>query len=215
MKWMATKGEVARYQDAYSSLDRLFRSRPDPWNFETDAYNAMRFDKIVDAIRRVPHRSILDVGCAEGHLTRRLCAIGERVVAIEVSPTAAARARKAAATAEVIQTTLDEAEFDQRFDLVLCAETIYYSSDPVAVVRKLNSLGHFILVTYTNYEGDELDRLFAKIPAVYQASCRYLRLFDAGKIVNLHGCRVVLWWSGALTEDILQAMHAESDPRRA
>jgi SAM-dependent methyltransferase len=206
MKWMATNGEVARYQDAYQSLDRLFRSRTDPWNFETDAYNAIRFAKIVDVIGRVPHRSILDVGCAEGHLTRRLCAIAEHVVAMDVSPTAAARARQSTAAAEVIQARLDEVEFDQKFDVVVCAETIYYPSDPVAAVRKLNSLGHFILVTYTGYEGDMLDRIFAQVPAVHRASCRYLRLFDAGKIVNRHGCRIVLWWSGALTEDILQQL---------
>lgn len=211
-KWIATRGEVARYQDAYSSLDRLFRSRPDPWSFEADAYNAMRFDEIADVIRRVPHRSILDVGCAEGHLTRRLCGLSESVVAIEVSPTAADRARKFAAPARVIQTSLDEAQFEQRFDLVVCTETIYYPSDPVAAIRKLNALGEFVLVAYTSYERDRLDRLFARIPALYRASCRYLRFFDAGRIVNLHGCRIVLWWSGALTEEILQAIQADWSP---
>lgn len=211
MKRIATNGEVARYQDAYSSLDRLFRSRPDPWNFETDAYNTIRFDRIIDVVRRVPHRSILDVGCAEGHLTRRLCDIGEHIVAIDASPTAAARARDAAATAEVIQATLDEAEFDHKFDLVLCSEMIYYPSDPVSAVRKLNSLGQFILVTYTSYEGDKLDRIFARIPALHRASCRYLRLFDAGRIVNRHGCRIILWWSGSLTEEVLEGMQAASE----
>lgn len=210
MKRIATNGEVARYQDAYSSLDQLFSSRPDPWSFETDAYNTLRFDRIVDVIRRVPHRSILDVGCAEGHLTRRLCDVGERIVAIDASPTAAARARDAAQAAEVIQATLDEAEFDHTFDLVLCSETIYYASDVVAAVSKLNALGHFILVTYTSYEGDKLDRIFARIPALHRASCRYLRLFDAGKIVNWHGCRIILWWSGALTEEVLLGMRAAS-----
>ncbi|MGH9202170.1 MAG: class I SAM-dependent methyltransferase [Vicinamibacterales bacterium] len=210
MKWMATRGEIPRYQDAYASLDRCFRSRRDPWNFETDAYHAIRFDTIIDVIRRVPHRSILDVGCAEGHLTRRLCGVGEHVVAIDVSPTAAARARETAVAAEVIYATLGKVEFDRTFDLVLCSEMIYYATDPVAAVRKLNSLGHFVLVTYTSYEGDRLDRIFARIPVLHRAACRYLRLFDAGKVVNRHGCRIVLWWSGALSEDVLQSMQAES-----
>lgn len=210
MKRIATKGEVARYQDAYSSLERLFRSRPDPWNFETDAYNTLRFDWIVDVIRRVPHRSILDVGCAEGHLTRRLCDIGERIVAIDASPTAAARTRAAAPAAEVVEATLDEVEFAQTFDLVLCSEMIYYPRDPVSAVRKLNSLGQFILVTYTSYEADRLDPIFATIPALHRASRRYLRLFDAGRIVNRHGCRMILWWSGAFAKEARQGMQAAS-----
>ena len=91
MKWMATNGEIPRYQDAYASLDRCFRSRRDPWNFETDVY-----------------------------------------------------------------------------------------------------------------------RIFARIPVLHRASCRYLRLLDAEKVVNRHGCRIVLWWSGAFTEDVLQSMQTES-----
>jgi 2-polyprenyl-3-methyl-5-hydroxy-6-metoxy-1,4-benzoquinol methylase len=136
------------------------------------------------------------VGCAEGHLTRYLCEIAEKVVALDVSPTAVERTRQIAPKAEVLCKSLEQAEFDRKFDLVLCAETIYYPKDTMAAIQKLNSLGEFILVTYTMYEKTRLDPIFAQIPAIYNTPFRYFRLFEGGKIVNWRGIQIVLWWSG-------------------
>ena len=209
-RWIATRGEVPRYQDAYASLERLFTSRVDPWGFEADAYNARRFDTIVDLIGRVPHRSVLDVGCAEGHLTRRLCAVAERVVGVDASPTAASRARRAAPSAEIHHATLEDVAFDETFDVVVCSEMIYYPRDPVGAVSKLNGLGQFIVLTYTSYESDRLDRMFGPIPALHRGSCRYLRLFDNGRIINWHESRLLLWWSGVMTKELVDAMRTSS-----
>jgi SAM-dependent methyltransferase len=209
-KWIATRGEVPRYQDAYASLEWLFTSRVDPWGFEADAYNDRRFDRIVDLIERVPHRSVLDVGCAEGHLTRRLCAVAERVVGVDASPTAASRARRAAPAAEIHHATLEDVAFDEMFDVVVCSEMIYYPRDPVGAVSKLNGLGQFIVLTYTSYESDRLDRMFGPIPTLHRGSCRYLRLFDSGRIINWHESRLLLWWSGVMTKELVDAMRTAS-----
>lgn len=200
MSWMAMKGEVPRYAADYESLDRLFRAKTDAWNFETDRYESARFDKIIDVIKRVPHASILEVGCAEGHLTRRLCEIAEKVTAFDVSATAVERARKAAPRAQISQDRLEEARWDHKFDVVLCSETIYYVKDVPAAVRKLNSLGRFILVTYTLYEKHRLDPLFSRIPAILNTKFTYLKFFDSGRLVNWRGIRIVLWSSQALSE---------------
>ncbi len=97
---------------------------------------------------------------------------------------------------------LEDAEFDHKFDVVLCSEMICYPSDTIATIRKLNSLGHFILVTYTTYESDRLDRIFSRIPSIYTDSCGYFGLFDSGRLVNWQRSRIVLWWSGALPAEI-------------
>jgi SAM-dependent methyltransferase len=196
-KRIAMRGEVPHYQAAYAGLERWFQCRPDPWNFGRDRYDTVRFDGIIDAVQRVPHDSILEIGCAEGHLTRRLCDVAKTVVAIDVSPTAVARAQRAAPKATIIHGQLEEVTFNEMFDLVVCSEAIYYPKDTSVAIRKLNSLGHFVLVTYSTWEGDRLDPLFSTIPSRYTASFRYVRPFDSGRILNWRGSRLVLWKSGA------------------
>ena len=203
--WLA-RGEVPRYEAAYETLDRLFKSGQDPWHFGSDNYETARFDKIVDVLQRVPHESILEVGCAEGHLTRCLCGVSRDVTAFDVSPTAVERARRAAPEARVFAGRLEDVQFDRKFDLVLCSETIYYVSDLEAALRKLNTLGTFILVTYTLYEKHRLDPFFARIPAIHNAPFSYLGFWESGRLVNWRGIRVVLWWSGAFAPERQRAV---------
>lgn len=197
LAWFARMGEVPRYKAAYDALDELFKSGEDPWHFSTDNYETARFDKILEVVQRVPHASILDVGCAEGHLTRRLCGVADQVTAIDVSPTAVERARRAAPEAQVLQGRLEDMEFDRRFDLVVCSETVYYVSDVEAALRRLNSLGDFVLVTYTLYERSRLDPFFSRIPAIHNSPFNHLGFWESGRLVNWRGTQVVLWWTGA------------------
>jgi len=48
----------------------------------------------------------------------------------------------------------------------------------------------------------------SKIPTLYDASCRYFRLFNAARIVNWQRSRVIVWWSGALVDRVFEQMHA-------
>ena len=197
MSYLGRRGEVPRYEAAYEALDQLFKERRDPWYFGTDNYESSRFDKILEIVDRVPHDSLLEVGCAEGHLTRRLCEICQEVTAFDVSPTAVERARQTVPHAKILQGRLEDIELGRKFDLVCCSETIYYVSDVPAAIHRLNSLGNFILVTYTLYERHALDPIFSRIPTIYNAPFHYFRLLDGDRLINWRGIQIVLWWSGA------------------
>jgi 2-polyprenyl-3-methyl-5-hydroxy-6-metoxy-1,4-benzoquinol methylase len=199
------RGDVPRYEAAYDTIERFYQAKPDLWEFERKNYEMARFDRILEVIRRVPHASILDVGCAKGHLTRRLCGIAKEVVAIDVSSTAVERTREVAPEAQVLGMSLEAARFDWHFDLVVCSETIYYLKDILGAIRKLNSLAEFVLVTYTLYERHRLDPLFAGMPVIFMEPLHYLRFFDQGRVVNWRGTQIVLWWSGALKDGVPQA----------
>ena len=197
LRWIARSGEVTRYAADYQALEGLFQGKKDVWNFSKDPYESARFDAIVDIVRRLPHASILEVGCAEGHLTRRLCDLGAKVTAFDVSPTAVERARQAAPAAEISVGRMEDVSWVEPFDIVVCSETIYYLKDVPAAVSKLNTLGRFILVTYTLYEKHNLDPIFSRIPAILYTTFKYLKFFESGRLVNWRGIRIVLWWSGA------------------
>jgi 2-polyprenyl-3-methyl-5-hydroxy-6-metoxy-1,4-benzoquinol methylase len=196
------RGEVPRYAAAYDTIERYYQAKPDLWDFERRNYETARFARILEVVRRVPHASILEVGCAKGHLTRRLCGLAQEVVAIDVSPTAVASARGVAPAAQVLCMSLEAARFDRTFDLVLCSDTIYYLKDIPGAIRKLNALAEFVLVTYTLYERHRLDPIFAGLPVIAMEPFHYLRFFDQGRVVNWRGTQIVLWWSGALQDAV-------------
>lgn len=72
-----------------AELDKWFES-PDPWNYEVNKDDKYRKDKIYDAIASfAPYKRALDIGAAEGFITRGLPA--KAIEAIEISDKAANR----------------------------------------------------------------------------------------------------------------------------
>lgn len=139
-------------------FEALYREQGDPWAFETSPYERAKYDH---TLRSLPDRrfaAALEVGCANGVLTERLAPFCDRLLAVDVSPTAlaAARARCAAlANVAVAECRLPAERPDGRFDLVLLSEVIYYwdDDDLAAAARYLGeavpSGGHLLLVHWT------------------------------------------------------------------
>jgi 2-polyprenyl-3-methyl-5-hydroxy-6-metoxy-1,4-benzoquinol methylase len=95
--------------------------------------------------------SILDVGCGEGMLQERLCSTSySRYLGVDISQEAINRA-SVRANDRVGFVQGDAAAFtpDERFDVIIFNECIYYFDDPQAVARRyeqfLNSDGVFII----------------------------------------------------------------------
>jgi 2-polyprenyl-3-methyl-5-hydroxy-6-metoxy-1,4-benzoquinol methylase len=162
----ATFFRTCWYSDNHEELDRIFRTLKDPWNFETSPYERERFALLLDEVRKYPHASILEVGCAEGLFTGMLTTLAKDIVAIDVSPTAIARARERHAGPEFIATSLDDLLPGRRFDLVVCAETLYYIRDVAGAIEKLSTLGRWCIVSYLRRESKRLDAFIQAIPSV-------------------------------------------------
>jgi SAM-dependent methyltransferase len=120
----------ARYFDG-AHFDRIY-GRPDPWGFATSPYEAARRKAVLAALPRGRYRSVLEVGCGEGHMTRLLAERAGRVVGLEISPAAVALARISSPPENVMLVRGDllgapppEAP-PGAFDLVVCAEVLYY-----------------------------------------------------------------------------------------
>lgn len=148
------------YSDNHDELDRIFRNLKDPWNFETSPYERERFALLLDEVRKYPHGSVLEVGCAEGLFTGMLATLTKDIVAIDVSPTAIARAKERHPGPEFLATSLDDLRPGRKFDLVVCAETLYYIRDVAGAIEKLSSLGRWCIVSYLRRESKRLDAFF-------------------------------------------------------
>ncbi len=110
-------------------FEALFREQGDPWQFETSVYEQAKYAHTLASLPRERYRSALEVGCANGVLTRQLAARCDDLLAVDVSRTAleAAEARCA---------DLPQVRFERRqlprdapegsFDLLTLSEVVYY-----------------------------------------------------------------------------------------
>jgi len=116
------------HEKAESFFEDLWR-RGDPWELESSEFEQAKYDHEIRILkgRRYPH--VLEMGCGAGAFTRRLALIADRVLGLDVSPTAIARARDAA-TSQVEFRVQNIIEFNPRseepWDLTVLNETIYY-----------------------------------------------------------------------------------------
>lgn len=119
-------------------FEALYREKGDPWEFETSPYEAGKYRETLAALPVERFGSALEVGCANGVLTAQLGSRCDALLAVDVSETAVAAARVRCADqphVRIEQRRLPADAPDDRFDLVLLSEVVYYwdSADIVAM----------------------------------------------------------------------------------
>ncbi len=175
------------YSDDHEELDRIFQGLPDPWNFESSPYEQARLQLLLRMAAGLPHATVCDVGCAEGIFTQMLSGISRHVTGIDVSPTAIARARERSPQPKYVVTSLDSFQPRERFDLVICSETLYYMQNVSSAITKLSALGRFCMVSYIGREAKILDRHFKSRPNVR------MEQFTLGTAPLKRTIRIVVW----------------------
>lgn len=160
-------------------FESLFQGDEDPWRLETSPYEAAKFDRSVSALGGRRYDRAFEVGCAGGSLTQRLASSTGDLLAVDISETALARARKRCATWSQVRFEQmafpGETPSDQRFDLIVMSEVAYYWDDAdlaraaEAVHRGLKAGGDLLLVHFTGdtdypQSGDEaVDKLWSTL----------------------------------------------------
>jgi len=110
-------------------FEELWR-QPDPWALGSSAFERQRYARLIGALDDRRYGRVLEIGCRAGRFTRMLSSLAERIVALDISPTAIDRARKDRAPDGVEFRAVNVLDFDVRgegpWDLVVMSETIYY-----------------------------------------------------------------------------------------
>ncbi len=139
-------------------FDRVYAARPDPWDFETSAYEAAKYDETLAALPQQRYRRGLEIGCSIGVLTERLARRCEHLLAVDVSAAALETARRRCERLPQVAFARLQVpdEFPEgRFDLVLLSEVGYYWSRADleraqdAIVSSLEPGGTLLLVHWT------------------------------------------------------------------
>lgn len=141
-------------RDKRRELEIEYR-QPDHWNYKTDPYELRKYQQTLALIPDQRYAHLLEIGCSEGVFTRRLAALADDVLGLDIVPVALERARAECAglgNVRFRQFDLDADDLTEQFDLISCAEILYYIRwthlRPVTrkIVRWLRPGGYLIAV---------------------------------------------------------------------
>ena len=104
--------------------------RGDPWELESSAFEQAKYARYLAMLDDRRYARALEVGCGAGYFTRKLVRISEHVVALDIAPTAVARARAIGHQGGIdfrVANIMDwSPSAEGPWDLVILNETIYY-----------------------------------------------------------------------------------------
>jgi SAM-dependent methyltransferase len=102
------------------------------WEFETSAFEQRRYAHLLGVLQGRPYARALEIGCGAGCFTRLLATVADRVLALDIAPSAIERARAVTAGAgpgAIDLRVADVMQFDLAaeapWDLVVLSETVY------------------------------------------------------------------------------------------
>ena len=115
-------------------FEGLYAQSPDPWGFETSAYERKKYERTLGVLQGRRYQRALEVGCSIGVFTAMLAPLCDEVLAVDVSERAVDAARERLACfphARVERRRLPEETPEGPFDLVVASEVLYYWPEEV------------------------------------------------------------------------------------
>lgn len=116
------------HEKARAFFEGLWK-RGDPWDLESSAFEQAKYERQLALLKNRRYSRALEIGCGAGHFTRSLAHIADQVVAIDISPTAIARAqaRKLENVDFRVANAMDhDLRAEAPWDLLVMSETICY-----------------------------------------------------------------------------------------
>jgi 2-polyprenyl-3-methyl-5-hydroxy-6-metoxy-1,4-benzoquinol methylase len=144
-------------------FNRIFLQDANPWRYQSSPYERRKYERTMERVlrRRAASGSALEVGCSNGVFTAMLADRFKAVTALDVSDHSlgAARERNGSATnLSFLQGDIRSVDLGRRFDVIVCAETLYYIGQGFApkvtaqVDRHLSPPGIVVFVSRAEVE---------------------------------------------------------------
>lgn len=114
-------------------FDALYAADPDPWRFETSAYERDKYAATLAALPRDRYRRAVEIGCSIGVLTASLGTRCDALLGVDVAQAALDRAAARCAAMPNVRFArmrLPDAAPEGPFDLLMMSEVLYYFDLP-------------------------------------------------------------------------------------
>ena len=138
-------------------FDALYTRDPDPWRYQTSAYEAHKYQMTLTALPPRRFRAALELGCSIGVLTRLLAERCDALLAVDGSAVALDSARRRCADLPRVrfrQVRIPNEWPEGEFDLIVLSEILYFL-DPADIRRSaamacagIRTRGAVLLVNY-------------------------------------------------------------------
>lgn len=144
-------------------FERLHHFDPDPWAVATSWYERRKRAVMLAALPEERCGSALELGASAGHFTLDLARRSDHVVAVDLSPSAVARAAERTRTCGNVDVEVRDIRDglpDGRFDLVVVSEFGYYLTHEqlhrlvARIERSLTSTGVVLACHWRGYSDD-------------------------------------------------------------
>jgi hypothetical protein len=112
-----------------ADFETRYREHPDPWGYTSSRYEHEKYAATLASCGAGPFAWALELGGSIGVFSALLAPRCRRLVSIDAAPTAVAAARRRLAghpRAEAILGPIPAAIPDERYDLVVASEVLYY-----------------------------------------------------------------------------------------
>jgi 2-polyprenyl-3-methyl-5-hydroxy-6-metoxy-1,4-benzoquinol methylase len=161
-----------KYKGKSAGFDKLYAIE-DPYQVKSkEDLPRVRESTVFLLTNSKARESLLDVGCGEGTITRKLSTYFSTAVGTDVSRKALRRAKKSS-RAIYVKSEMEHLPFrDESVDVITCFEALYYASNPQKALKEfykiLRNNGTLILSTHATFENYlPPKRLIPKLKAVF------------------------------------------------
>lgn len=118
----------------------------DPTKFEDETVYLM---KLIDDLKLVDNKFVVDFGCGMGRVSKELLARGARVIGVDISPSMLALAKEYVGNHKEF-TAVSKFTFNDVVDVYICIFSLQHTENPIKeienIARSLKKGGHIILV---------------------------------------------------------------------
>ncbi|OGF53091.1 MAG: hypothetical protein A2Z21_05640 [Candidatus Fraserbacteria bacterium RBG_16_55_9] len=123
--WLGPRFFSRRY------FEYRYRRRMDPWSYESSPYEKRKYQQTLEILTRPRYERVLEVGCSIGVFTEQLAqqGIAREILGIDLASAALDRARVRLERFKHVELRCLDITRDPLvgpFDLVFCAEVLYY-----------------------------------------------------------------------------------------
>ncbi len=122
---------LARTGNRRFEFERLYLENPDPWEFHSSPYERRKYERtLACALQwRKASMNALELGCSVGAFSQMLARHFDAVTALDVSQEALAAAKRrngVESNVRFVRGDLRSLDLGTRYDLIVCAEVLYY-----------------------------------------------------------------------------------------
>lgn len=129
--------------------------------------------------------TVIDVGCAEGNLTRLIAGKAGKVVAVDIDKGYLDRIDKSDKTLEkavFINGDIIDLKFNETFDVAVLVHTIEHMDNARAILRKISEIARKIVVETPDQSSDWLSNTLIGLGIEERGDDKHVKLYDGASL---------------------------------